>query len=306
VGITSIGKVVDATPSPAQSSTTRQPAVRVAQLADTHVFQGLDCPARMRKFLTRFHAVAGTPDVALHSGDIIYDALDTDRDQVAQYWQLWHEFARELPSPVFYAIGNHDVWGKGPTSDALYGKNWAVQTLKMPNRYYSFAKGPWQFIVLDSVHPIPRGSSSLPGASHGWYTAKLDEEQLSWLEGELSKTQVDTPIAIVSHIPILSASIFEWAKAGDGAWTILNRYMHSDSQAIQAVLRRHANVKLCLSGHLHLLDQVVYDGITYLGCGAVCADGWNHQMKNQTHCGFATLDLFADGSFRRTYHPYDW
>jgi 3',5'-cyclic-AMP phosphodiesterase len=299
VGTGAIDQVVraDATPAVQSSATSTGAArLRVAQLTDTHVFHDLDCPARMRAFLARFSSVTGTPDLVLHTGDVIFDALDADRDEVTRQWALWHDLARELPSPPMYAIGNHDVWGKAPVSDPLYGKKWAVDMLKLPNRFYSFTKGGWQFIVLDSTHPIPTG----------WYTAKLDDEQLAWLEGELKKTDAKTPVAIVSHIPLVSAAIVQWAKSQGQTWTVSNGLMHGDSHAIQAVLRRYPNVKLCLSGHLHLLDHVVYDGITYIGCGAVSADWWRGPTFHQTHCGFATIDLSADGSFERTYHLYDW
>jgi len=55
-----------------------------------------------------------------------------------------------------------------------------------------------------------------------------------------------------------------------------------------------------------LLDQPVYDGITYVGCGAVSGDWWKKNTFHQTQCGFATLNLFPDGSFDRTYHAYEW
>jgi hypothetical protein len=56
------------------------------------------------------------------------------------------------------------------------------------------------------------------------------------LEKELRNTPADTHVAIVSHIPIVSAAIFDSASIEGDAWTIRNRYMHSDSHAIQAVL----------------------------------------------------------------------
>jgi 3',5'-cyclic AMP phosphodiesterase CpdA len=273
-----------------------RPRLRVAQLSDTHVYRERDCPARMRSFLATFAATIASADLVLHTGDVIMDALDTDRDGVARQWALWRELARDLPSSTMYAIGNHDVWAAPSASDALYGKKWAVDALRLPGRFYAFTKGGWRFIVLDSTHPTERG----------WYTARLDEEQSAWLAGELEKTDPATPIAIVSHIPLLSAAVVQWSASEGERWTVSNGLMHADSHAIQALLRRHANVKVCLSGHLHLLDQVVYDGITYLGCGAVSGDWWKDQTFHQTPCGFATLDLFPDGSFERRYHPYRW
>jgi 3',5'-cyclic-AMP phosphodiesterase len=294
------GVVASVDRAAASSASIQQPSaassLRVAQITDTHVFHELDCPARMRAFLAQFRKVVGTSDVVLHTGDIIYDALAVDREGVARQWALWNDLARELPVPPVYAIGNHDVWGKAPASDPLYGKKWAVDALKLPNRFYSVTKGGWHFIVLDSTHEVPKG----------WYTAKLDVEQMAWLEQELARTDPKTPVAIVSHIPLVSVAVVQWAKSEGETWTVSNGLMHGDSHAIQAILRRHANVKLCLSGHLHLLDQLVYDGITYMGCGAVSGDWWKSETFHRTRCGFATLNLFPDGSFQRTYHSYDW
>jgi 3',5'-cyclic-AMP phosphodiesterase len=272
------------------------PAFRVAQITDTHVFHDLGCPDRMRAFLATFRKVVGTPDLVLHTGDIIYDALKADRDDVTKQWALWAELARELPSPPLYALGNHDVWGKGPASDEKYGKSWASDELKMPGRFYAATRGGWRFIVLDSTHPIPTG----------WYTAKIDDPQRDWLERELASTPKTMPIAIVSHIPLISGAVLQWATTEGDTFAFSQSLMHGDSHAIQAILRKHANVKLCLSGHLHLLDQVVYDGITYMGCGAVSGDWWKNHTFHQTRCGFATLNLFPDGRFERTYHAYDW
>src|SRR5262249_48591838 len=157
----------------------------------------------------------GTPDLVLHTGDVIFDALDSDRDAVTKQWALWDELARELPVPPVYAIGNHDVWGKGPTSDPFYGKKWAVDKLKLSNRFYAVTKGGWKFIVLDSTQPIPAGS----------YTARLDDEQLSWLEGELENTPAAMPVIIVTHIPLLSVAINAWATSEGETWTVANNLM---------------------------------------------------------------------------------
>lgn len=271
-------------------------SLRLAQLSDTHVYHERDCPARMRPFLARFAEAAADADLVVHTGDVIMDGIEADRDAMAKQWALWQELSRELPKRPKYAIGNHDVWGAAPASDPRAGKAWAVDALELPGRYYAFTQNGWRFIVLDSTHATPKG----------WYTARLDEEQTAWLQRELASTSASTPVAIVSHIPLLSAAVVQWAASEGELWSVSNGLMHADSHAIQGVLRQHANVKVCLSGHLHLVDQVVYDGITYLGCGAVCGDWWKHHTFHQTHCGFAILDLHPDGRVERTYHAYDW
>ena len=45
--------------------------------------------------------------------------------------------------------------------------------------------------------------------------------------------------------------------------------------------------------------------MTYLCDGAVCANWWKgpHQECRE---GYATIDLFDDGTFARDYHEYGW
>ena len=85
---------------------------------------------------------------------------------------------------------------EGQKDGGSYGKKWAMDELKLQDRYYSFSIQNWEFIVLDSVHPsFDTGSG---------YTARLDEEQFQWLETKLNNTSTEKHICILSHIPIIS------------------------------------------------------------------------------------------------------
>lgn len=149
---------------------------------------------------------------------------------------------------------------------------------------------------MDSTHPTP-----WPG-----YTAKLDEEQFEWLAGDLAATPESTPVLVASHIPILSASVFyDGDNEASGDWRVPGAWMHIDSRRIKDLFRGHPNVKACVSGHLHLVDQVVYNDVTYLCNGAACAAWWRGDFHECTY-GYALLDLYEDGSFENRYVPYGW
>ncbi len=270
--------------------------LQLVQITDTHVYDQKESEKRAGLFMEQLSRVAPNPDVVMHTGDIIHDALGNDRQKVQKQWKLWHSLKGQLPNNVHYAIGNHDVWGHGPKSDKMYGKKWVIDELELEDRYYSFSKGSWKFIVLDSTQ-------SKDGQ---WYTAAIDGLQREWLQGELDNTPADTQVMIVSHIPILSTCIFDWAKSENGIWTVSGALMHSDSHEVQAILREYPQVKLCISGHLHLLDSIRYDNIDYLGAGAVSGNWWNSETFRQTHCGFCVFSLYPDGSYQREYHEYSW
>ena len=148
--------------------------------------------------------------------------------------------------------------------------------------------------------------STQPGVKPGSYTAYLDDEQFDWLGKDLAAVKAATPVLVMSHIPILSAAAFfdgENAKSGD--WRVPGAWMHIDAAKIKDLFAKHPNVKVCLSGHLHLVDRVDYNGVTYLCDGAVCG-GWWKGNYHECAPGYAVLDLYPDGSFERQYVTYGW
>ncbi len=81
--------------------------------------------------------------------------------------------------------------------------------------------------------------------------------------------------------------------------------MHKDCLELKDLFAQHPNVKLCLSGHLHLLDRVDYNGVTYLCNGAVSGNWWKGRHKDCDE-GYAVIDLYDDGSFEHQYVKYGW
>lgn len=109
---------------------------------------------------------------------------------------------------------------------------------------------------------------------------------------------------MVSHIPILSASaLFD----GKNAEPLVVRpgSLMTDAHRIHPLLARHGGVRLCLSGHIHQLDRIEYDGVTYLCDGAVSANWWKGRYKGLDE-GYGVVDLADDGSFRHEYMKYGW
>jgi hypothetical protein len=64
-------------------------------------------------------------------------------------------------------------------------------------------------------------------------------------------------------------------------------------------------VKLAISGHIHLLDEVVYNDVTYYCNGAVSGNWWKGDY-HQTPAGYAVINLYEDGTFNREYIAYGW
>ncbi len=287
----------------ARSASARR-VLRLAHLTDIHVQPELKAAQGMAACLHHVQALPDQPDLILFGGDNIMDAFAQTRQRTKQQWDVWHRVLKgDCSLPYESCIGNHDVWGWAKDAsgageaDQGYGKAWAVDELGIGKRYRAFQKAGWKFIVLDSTHPGPKPHS---------YVGKLDEEQFQWLSLELKETPKTTPILIFSHIPIFAACPFlDGDNETSGNWIVPGAWLHLDARRLTALFHQHGNVKVCLSGHIHLVDQVRYLGTNYYCNGAVCGGWWRGKCQQFAE-GYALVDLYDDGSSTCRYVTYGW
>ena len=274
--------------------------IRFAYLTDVHLKPDPTAEAGMAKAYHHAQSLKPKVDFIINGGDSIMDSLEADKEKTKTQWDLFHTLLKKENSlPIYHCIGNHDVWGwfiknDKPEADKLYGKQWVVETLEMPKRYYSFTKNKWHFIVLDSTQLNPAGG----------YIAYLDPEQLDWLQQELESSK-DKFICIVSHIPILSicAGLFFNKTEANGDLKIQRNLMHTDFMALKKIFLNYPNIKVCLSGHIHLQDELDYLGIKYYCNGAVSGNWWKGAFQ-EFEPAYAVFEFYDDGKFSRTMMKY--
>ena len=278
----------------------KQP-IRIAHLTDMHVKPGKNIEAGVAKAMHHAQILVPKVDFIINGGDAIFDALQASKDDTQKQWELFTSILKkEISLPVYHCIGNHDVWGwfikeNKPETDRLYGKVWVVETLQMQKRYYSFSRDKWHFIVLDSTQLNPAGG----------YVGKIDEEQLSWLQAELTSIPKNKFICLVSHIPILSicAGLFFDKTESNGDLKIQRNLMHTDFLALKKIFVNYPNIKVCISGHIHLQDELNYLGIKYYCNGAVSGNWWKGNFQEFAPA-YALLEFYEDGTSKRTMINY--
>ncbi|WP_448104334.1 metallophosphoesterase family protein [Pedobacter panaciterrae] len=270
------------------AGTKKKRILRIAHITDIHMRPELNAPDRFRQCMKEIkkHKI----DFFLNGGDTIFaaDYGNITRDRVEAQWAIWNELRNELSAYEMHScLGNHDMWWAAPDKqDAMYGKPHVVKQLNIPNRYYSFQKQGWHFIILDS-------NNSNAGS--------LDPEQRKWLEADLAALPKGTPVLCLSHYPILGVS------------TIMEGGNHTDSRYITDLFYTHKDKKItCLSGHIHLLDAAEYNGVHYYCNGALSGFWWEEGDKQsigkgyyrETPPGYAILDLYEDGQVDNKYFEH--
>jgi Icc protein len=270
-------------------------ALRIAHLTDIHLKNQFDAPTRFTRCLHHMQQQSPRVDLVLNGGDIVFDMNKENIGTISEQWKLYKSvWAAECSLPVNYCLGNHDIWwNEDDRSQVLYGKEYSMEQIGLQKPYHSFTKGGWKFIILDSVHL---------DIDNTWYIGKLGDEQFAWLENELKATDPSMPVLVMSHIPILTATNLVDDDVVN-KWVMLGGDMHTDVAKIIKLFYKHPNVKLCLSGHIHLREKLVYNNVTYICNGAVSGAWWEGN-KHETAPGYGLIDLYTDGSFEENYINY--
>lgn len=277
----------------------RKRLLRVAHFTDSHVAAVGPGSKWLGQALEDVNNLVDVPSMIFFGGDMVFDGTQVTKDQMAAQWVEFHATLRNSNDiPVRYCLGNHDIWGWSTKAvdpkEPEYGKQWARDTLQLDHTYYSFDHSGWHFVVLDSIEQF-----------RNLYIGRLGKAQMDWLDNDLT-IHADKPTLVMSHIPLLSACTAFFSNSERiGGWHVAGSLMHIDARHVKDIFFKHKNVKLCISGHIHLVDRVDYNGVSYLCNGAVCGNWWRGNFQ-ETPPGYTLIDLFDDGTWRRDYVKYGW
>lgn len=275
--------------------------LRFAHITDVHVMDQPHVVSSFSTVMSEINSMKDKPDIILNTGDSVRDMNNQIEQNVQSHWNAWDKCVRNNSIPMYSCIGNHDVWyvRKEDETDSIrankrYRKAWVISKLQMPSRYYSFRKGNWTFIALDSIRYNDIGY-------------EFDSEQLAWLDNELAAAG-DTPVCILSHVPVMSFTpLMYLLQSGRTALPDVrfpSGDLHTDVVAVKNILYKHKNVKLALSGHVHYIDMLDYLGTKFICGGAVSSNWWDGVLEEFPHA-YGISDLYDDGTFdyRIVFYP---
>jgi 3',5'-cyclic-AMP phosphodiesterase len=290
----------------AASEATDSKPLRVVFATDSHLMinNQLRSEDGLTAALEAIESLRPKPELILFGGDLTHESPMLDfpaaEQLIDRFLKIWKDHTDLM---TFFTFGNHDFVGTKNASvnreDPRFGKGLYRMRLALERNFYAFRKGGWRFIVLDDVRPEPDGT----------YLGEFAEEQLAFLRTEL-QTDSRIPTVLCGHIPSVSVlpnlSVCGETKTNGVNFETPAALVARNASDLHHVLNEtKANVKLVLAGHLHHLEQIQIDGVSYLNGGAICGNWWK---GTQMGCpeGFLVLDLRSDGTVVSEYRSYGW
>jgi Icc protein len=190
---------------------------------------GADTAAILRQAVPMMDALR--PDFIIASGDLVSDESE-------ESYRRLKALLAPLRAPVHFMMGNHDdrpAFRRVFRPDEPASAEWVCE---------AFERGGLRFLLLDSV---------LPGKVEG----RLADEQLSWMERELSAHPERPTWVFLHHQPL--PIYIRW----------LDVLGLRNQEEFLAVLARHPQVETVCYGHVHQVRRFRYRGVPFLSVPAL-------------------------------------
>jgi 3',5'-cyclic AMP phosphodiesterase CpdA len=265
--------------------------LRLAFYTDVQATEEWGVPEAMTMAAAAINAVE--PDLVIAGGDLILGGFSAEAVEAEKKWGVYAKLADALVAPVHAAIGNHDLVGAASigAEDAVAARRSFLTRHGLERSYYSFDYEGRHLIVLDTVQIV---------GGHGGYEGGLDEAQREWLLADLRKVGADTPVILVSHMPLLTVypvATRGWLEVPDA-----NRVIQKANELLDMFAEHR--LELVLQGHLHAFERIDWRGTTFVTGGSVSGDWWRGPHEG-TPEGFTVIEFDGDEISVR-YESYGW
>ncbi len=212
--------------------------------------------------------------------DFIQNLGDIINKEWRSFDSILPVYTTTLPEiETYHLLGNHDF-----SIDSILMAD-LLETLSMPDYYYSYVKKDWRFIVLDAtdisyyanllhnhhLFKIDQYYGNTEGLeNHYDWNGAIGEEQQLWLKETLdSAKSLDQKVIIFSHMPLKP-------NHATNLW---------NSKEIVDIIKSYSNVKAFINGHRHEGGYVFENGIHYITI---------YGMVNTKTSSYGILEIYRD------------
>jgi alkaline phosphatase len=214
------------------------------------------------------------PSFIVELGDLIDAAASVETEQ--SYLKTINRPFSAICKDRYYVLGNHCV-------DTL-SKDEFLGTVEQEQSYYSFDRGGFHFVVLDSCFRSdgqPYGRKNFQ-----WTDANIPAAEIEWLEGDLKAS--DKPVIVFAHQRL----------------DVSNSHGVKNNADVRKVLEASRRVLAVFQGHSHQNDLKEIGGIHY--CTLVAMVEGSGAKNN----GYSVMEIEPNGTIQltgfRNQKPYDW
>lgn len=256
------------------------PRLRVGLVTDLHYADKAPAGTRhYRETLAKLEEAArqfeqDKPSFLVELGDLI-DAADSVDVELSYLKTINRQFSA-ICQDRHYVLGNHCV-------DTLKKEEF-LGGVEQEKSYYSFNRGGFHFVVLDSCF---RSDGQPYGRKNAhWTDANIPAAEIEWLESDLKAN--DKPVIVFAHQRL----------------DVSNHYGVKNNAQVRKVLEASGRVLAVFQGHSHQNDLKQIGGIHY--CTLVAMIEGSGAENN----GYSLMDIEPNGTIHltgfRKQNSYDW
>jgi predicted phosphodiesterase len=207
------------------------------------------------------------PDFAVHCGDCI--GWNTREN-----YEYGAAFMNRLDCPWFAVPGNHDTQTPHDLADTGGPFCLGERRSRMADI------GGLRLFLLDTAAWFSASGEVFPCIERSWYdrgkilNVGIPPEDMEWFARETAACPA--PAITVTHAPVLYRPAYPMAtlpggKPVSGPLTQPSAFIADfpGREELSGIIRRNSAIKVCFSGHWHIHDAFVSDGILYIMTGSL-------------------------------------
>lgn len=212
--------------------------IKFVQITDTHLSAAN--PYTSKVLESAVEDINSQPEISfvVFTGDNIASPKEENL-------RAFMKVAKKLKVPYYIALGNEDVYKSNGLSKVRYYEIIKEYSFFHPQRKpnFMFKKKGFVFLIVDGAKEV------VPGTI-GYYR----QDTLEWLDKMLTKYK-KKDVVIFQHFPVV------YPKEAESRVKTHKTYRVEDYQAI---LAKHTNVLAVITGHFHVNEEVMQNGIYYI------------------------------------------
>lgn len=217
---------------------------------------------------------AWDPDFVIELGDFI-DRVGSNHDQALADLDTIENVYDNLSMDRYYGFGNHDL--------DYISKTEFISHTGMSDKYYSFDKGDYHFVVLDQCYRSDDDSDDFDSGNFDYNIAYIPPNERTWLINDLDNTLKKTIIFLEYHI----------VNTSGGSPT--NKITNADT--VKTILENSGKVIAVFGGQSGSNDKNTVNGIDYYRIRAMDLSSPNAYSKVRV---YTDTSIYIEGIGEQT------